>query len=743
MSVRVLLRSAMFVSVLTGLAAPASAIDVTARVFADVADPDLSIALCGRGPGDSDCSLRAAIQQANASPDPDELHIIRLLPGHYVLSIAGSGEDDAATGDLDIRRNITIVGEGPLATTIRADRIDRVFHLLGGFVSIRNVTIQMGSTTGDGGGIWNEAAFNALISNVTLVNNDASRGAAIAANAGTEIRNSVLAANISRGCGGGLSVSHAAVGLVDSVVEVNVARRGGGVCVSESTSLGIHRTSIISNDADSGGGIYTTSGLEVSVIVTDSFILRNRAHRGFGGGGMMSGGLFQVHRTEIAENEARYTLGGGGILNFGRLHVSESYVHDNRAFGSLVGGGGGIFTLGAELIVTRSTIARNSAGVGGGGGIFITKSTNDPLPTEMLRVENTTVSGNAARLGGSAIFTTQPGVLLNHVTVAENTTTFGAALQGPETGFNTVGALVGQNHGSAPDGRGRNCWRPAYDGPSFTSLADDDSCGFHSVHPVLLDPLADNGGPTPTHALNPGSPAVELSTDCGSTSAARVHEDQRGLPRPQGLSCDSGAYELQPVTSALRFFFQQNLFNTLIGTARVESHAMAIAQAAVASKDQEAIASAEQLLSDARALSKAGEAFATSADPAAAAQQFGAIEMAVEKVAKAFAAFTQCCSDVAEDDVAALSRELSALQALVPELRAQVEAAITRTPLQIMVARVEALELPRGLTNSLVKQLAAGAFEAVIRHLSAQSGRAIDVDTANALIADVRILIGL
>jgi hypothetical protein len=53
-----------------------------------------------------------------------------------------------------------------------------------------------------------------------------------------------------------------------------------------------------------------------------------------------------------------------------------------------------------------------------------------------------------------------------------------------------------------------------------------------------LGPLADNGGPTPTHALI-GSPAIDAadSSSCPST-------DQRGAPRPSGLACDIGAYEL-------------------------------------------------------------------------------------------------------------------------------------------------------------------------------------------------------
>lgn len=66
-----------------------------------------------------------------------------------------------------------------------------------------------------------------------------------------------------------------------------------------------------------------------------------------------------------------------------------------------------------------------------------------------------------------------------------------------------------------------------------------------------LGPLADNGGPTPTHALLPGSPAIDagqacvLDRSCASDNlASNLTADQRGSPRPRGLGVDIGAFEL-------------------------------------------------------------------------------------------------------------------------------------------------------------------------------------------------------
>ena len=80
--------------------------------------------------------------------------------------------------------------------------------------------------------------------------------------------------------------------------------------------------------------------------------------------------------------------------------------------------------------------------------------------------------------------------------------------------------------------------------------APSDTCGFDqgtdqvdvSVDDLKLDVLADNGGPTMTHALLPGSVAIDVIPG----AACEVDEDQRGVTRPQGAMCDVVAFEVQP-----------------------------------------------------------------------------------------------------------------------------------------------------------------------------------------------------
>src|SRR5262249_34393160 len=90
-------------------------------------------------------SLRSAIHAADARGGS---HTIVLPSGTFTLTIAGAGEDAAATGDLDITRNLTIQGKGSGSTVIDGNNLDRVFQVLGGKVSLSKLTIQRGRAEG-------------------------------------------------------------------------------------------------------------------------------------------------------------------------------------------------------------------------------------------------------------------------------------------------------------------------------------------------------------------------------------------------------------------------------------------------------------------------------------------------------------------------------------------------------------------------------------------------------------------
>jgi uncharacterized repeat protein (TIGR01451 family) len=85
--------------------------------------------------------------------------------------------------------------------------------------------------------------------------------------------------------------------------------------------------------------------------------------------------------------------------------------------------------------------------------------------------------------------------------------------------------------------------------PNGFDLADP---GDHDIigQDPRLGPLDDNGGDTRTHALQPGSPAIDEGS-CTDISGEPITSDQRGVARPQGAGCDVGAYELGQPSLAL------------------------------------------------------------------------------------------------------------------------------------------------------------------------------------------------
>ena len=154
------------------LALLVSAIGVTpayAATFVVTKTADAADGTC-----DADCSLREAIIAANSAPGDDT---ITVPAGTYTLTIAGTSEDAAATGDLDINSNITINGAGAGTTIIDGGALDRVFHVSGAFaVNISGVTVRNGRISDhNGGGIWNDSG-TLTITNCTFSGNSAGAG---------------------------------------------------------------------------------------------------------------------------------------------------------------------------------------------------------------------------------------------------------------------------------------------------------------------------------------------------------------------------------------------------------------------------------------------------------------------------------------------------------------------------------------------------------------------------------------
>ena len=287
-------------------------------------------------------------------------------------------------------------------------------------------------------------------------------------------------------------------------------------------------TVIRDNEAsEQGGGVFANSG----AVVTGSLVTGNRA--GSDGGGIAAPlGLLDTFGATISDNTVGATA--GGVLAF-RTNLDGTSVVDNHA----VGDGGGVRSRQRGVIVD-SRIAGNTTG-GDGGGILRDAGTGT-IPFEIL---SSTIDANSAAGAGDGLFLsgTRPVVVRNStvsddalaafdaVVVLENVTLFnptGLAVSSQLSTMETTNVLtVGA------------CAAPLSDlGGSIESPGA--TCGFAATEvPTagLIDPiLADNGGPTPTHALPGASPALNSGVDpCPAT-------DQRGVARNDG-ACDVGAYE--------------------------------------------------------------------------------------------------------------------------------------------------------------------------------------------------------
>ena len=284
------------------------------------------------------------------------------------------------------------------------------------------------------------------------------------------------------------------------------------------------------------------------------------------GGGILNGsGRLTLTRVAVVGNEAveesvdAATGTGGGIYSLGPLDLHESVVSENDAVAidgssETAAGGGGVFVR-EKLTIDRSTISGNSVEALGGSGT-IEASGGGIYALDDVKIDRSTISGNSviAEGAGTALATgggvsgskgelTSVTITGNSVSAAES---FGANLHLPDS------PVVRNTLVSDPRGNGESCFGTYVSGGY--NLDEDGSCEFGEGSDLAaviagLGPLADNGGPTPTHALLAGSIAIDRGNSFGATT------DQRGFPRPSdfpaisnkegGDGSDIGAFELQ------------------------------------------------------------------------------------------------------------------------------------------------------------------------------------------------------
>ncbi len=294
---------------------------------------------------------------------------------------------------------------------------------------------------------------------------------------------------------------------------------GAGMIV-DGGSLAVSDCIFTANSAISGGGIYVNAGAFVTLNAVT--ISGNSAPSNFGtgsGGGIAIAGsaIVAVSNSTFSGNSAEF---GGGIYedSTGTLTLSNCTLNGNT------GSSGGAIASDGSLIVINSTLSGNTAS--DGGGIYSTGS---------LIVTDSTISGNSG-----------PFYFGFYV---------GGGIYSASGGSGTVnGTIIAGNtgYGGVPDDLAGNSVAGTYDligvdgTGSFSNGVDNNIVGV-TPEQLLLDPLADNGGPTQTMSPLPGSPAIGAGSIFNGPDTLPIIIDQRGIPRPASAP-DIGALQTFALT---------------------------------------------------------------------------------------------------------------------------------------------------------------------------------------------------
>jgi CSLREA domain-containing protein len=453
-------------------------------------------------------SLREAILAANsntagnnAPAGDDGLDTI-----DFAATLAGNTIPLGGT-ELEITEPITVDASAlgrPL--TIDARGLSRVFNITSttGDFTLAGLTLTRGSTSGDnadaddstfsGGAVRSLSAGNLTISRSRVADSQTTGASAV---------------------GGGV-FSAGKLTLLNSTVSGNrtlgASATGGGVTaldlltVTHSTISGNHTA----GPGALGGGLFGRSSTAVTSSTIDGNYTQGQAA---GGGGMFSAGYVEVTRSTISNNRTvgQDATGGGALVAFGNLSLNHSTISGNRTEGA-DSYGGGIAVLG-DLTLDNSTVTGNQAlgADAAGGGVRVLGTAT---------IANSLVAANRDSLG-------MPDVVAN---AGAATVTF---------------TLIGDNSGSglteAPLGS-----------PDTNGNLIGSSTGGGVIDPRLA-PLADNGGPTQTHALMADSPAIDAGNPTPTQDLGQF--DQRGVPfvrvfdadNTGGARLDMGAVEVQTV----------------------------------------------------------------------------------------------------------------------------------------------------------------------------------------------------
>jgi CSLREA domain-containing protein len=441
----------------------------------DIHDANRGDGICETGPGNHICTLRAAVEEANALAGADT--IVLQANVTYLMSLTETL--DYTTADLLLFDSISIIGSGPSSTIIDGNgtghRVFAVFPCIGNIYDSQNQKC----TNGD------------------------------------------VSVSMS-----GLTIKH-----------------GFGTYVSGGS------------DGSPGGGIWNTATLNLdNVAITDN---TSSGLNDWGGGIFNSGPLTMTHCLLANNKTGASNAYGGGMYNQGTLTITDSTISGNSTYSgsSSLGEGGGLFLIGDASTIRNTTISGNSAAVG--GGIY-----HGGYPLTLI---NDTISGNSSDGNGGGLYNGNGTMGLYNVTVTQNRanadnsgSNVGGGVANSSGTLTIINSIVAANQRVIPtrpyptldvDECAGTITSQGYNIMEFVNTSNCTVNGAYSMEDPQLGVLQFNGGPTQTHAIFPGSPALDAGNPAGCTDdlGAPITTDQRGVHRPQGPACDIGAFESNDV----------------------------------------------------------------------------------------------------------------------------------------------------------------------------------------------------
>lgn len=429
--------------------------------------------------------------------------------------------------NIQVNKNLTITGAGATSTIVQAATDEgiasgRVFTIDPGVtVTIENMLVRNGNVTtvpAHGGGIYNAGTLT--LNNVTVSGNRAT-GPNLGADGGEAFGGGIYNADT-----GTLTLNNSTVsgntatgGDTDGSEAPGSGGQGNGGGVYNEGTLSVLNSSVNDNRAvggdangatgpnphgwGKGAGIYTTGTGQITL--TDCTVSGNIADGGtHGEGDSRGGGIYNNTNPMTIE---RCTISGNEVIN------GVDYQE---------GGGIANFT-GATLTGMNCTISGNSAR--DGGGIFNFSGPQNPADTSLVLNNCTITNNDASDTGG--------GLLNLSATQVADTFMENTILAGNSAGTDAdCSEIMGEGSGTVTSN-------------GYNLVQVPGTCSFAATGDITgqnpeLDSLGLNGGSTTTHALLENSPALDTGNNvtCATTDQREVTR-----PRPEGGTCDIGAYE--------------------------------------------------------------------------------------------------------------------------------------------------------------------------------------------------------